>query len=52
MKLLLVEDSPGDARLFAELISELPGRPLRLMTRGCRRWTSAGGWPRPCASTP
>jgi signal transduction histidine kinase len=30
VKVLLVEDSAGDARLFAELLSELPGRPLQL----------------------
>ncbi len=30
MKVLLVEDSAGDARLFAELLSEVPGRPLAL----------------------
>lgn len=30
MNILLVEDNQADARLFAELISELPGRPFRL----------------------
>jgi signal transduction histidine kinase len=30
VKVLLVEDSAGDARLFAELLSEIPGRPLQL----------------------
>lgn len=34
MRVLLVEDSPGDARLFAELLAELPGRPLQLQTVG------------------
>lgn len=30
MKVLLVEDNHADARLFAELLSELPGKPLQL----------------------
>ncbi|MDQ3364082.1 MAG: ATP-binding protein [Myxococcota bacterium] len=32
MKILLVEDSRADARLFAELLSEVPGRPFQLTT--------------------
>ncbi len=34
MKLLLVEDNHADARLFAELLSEVPGRPFSLTTVG------------------
>src|SRR3569623_656670 len=30
MKVLLVEDNQADARLFAELLSEIPGRPFSL----------------------
>jgi signal transduction histidine kinase/CheY-like chemotaxis protein len=30
MNILLVEDNEADARLFAELLSELPGRPFKL----------------------
>ncbi|MBA3818668.1 MAG: response regulator [Deltaproteobacteria bacterium] len=32
MKILLVEDNRADARLFAELLSEVPGRPFQLTT--------------------
>ncbi|NVB79515.1 MAG: response regulator [Kofleriaceae bacterium] len=34
MKLLLVEDNHADARLFAELLTEVPGRPFKLTTVG------------------
>jgi signal transduction histidine kinase len=34
LKVLLVEDNAGDARLFSELISDIPGQPLRLTTVG------------------
>ncbi len=32
IRVLLVEDNRGDARLFAELLSEVPGRPFELTT--------------------
>ncbi len=34
MKVLLVEDNPGDARLFAELARDIPGSPVLLTTVG------------------
>jgi signal transduction histidine kinase len=34
VRILLVEDSAGDARLFAELLNELPDRPFELTTVG------------------
>lgn len=34
MRILLVEDNAGDARLFAELLRDVPGRPFELTTAG------------------